>query len=57
MIEMKPHTHKWKCKKTKQGVLRSCRCGERILDVAVQKASSLDGEYKELRVKGKHRKK
>lgn len=54
---MTPHVHKWKFKQTKKGMLRRCRCGARCLEVAVPKGSSLDGEFKVLREKGKHRKK
>jgi len=54
---MRVHQHKWKFKQTKQGMLRRCRCGLKVLEIAVPKGSSLDREVKELRVKGKHRKK
>lgn len=51
------HVHKWKFKKRKDGaVIRSCKCGERILMIAAPHGSSLDGELKELWPKGKHRK-
>ncbi len=48
------HVHKWKFKRTKQGMRRTCRCGLKFLEIAVPKGSSLDGELKVLREKGKH---
>lgn len=53
---MRQHIHKWKFKQTKRGMVRKCKCGSKFIEIAVPKGSSLDGEYKELRVKGKHRK-
>jgi hypothetical protein len=50
--------HRWKIKKHKgPGVLRVCKCGKKILELATPKGSSLDGEVKELWPKGKHKKK
>lgn len=54
---MKPHVHRFRFKQTKHGMSRRCRCGLRILEIAVPKGSSLDSEYKEIRKKGQHRKK
>jgi len=48
--------HRWKFKQNKNGsVTRKCRCGLKITEVAVVRGSSLDGEFKVLRPKGKHR--
>lgn len=47
--------HRWKFKVNKNGsVTRKCRCGLKITEIAVTKGSSLDGDFKVLRPKGKH---
>jgi hypothetical protein len=51
------NTCRWKFIHDKQGgLLRKClRCKRKIREIAVAKCSSLDGEYKVIRPKGKHR--
>jgi len=48
--------HRWKFKKDKSGtVTRKCTvCKLKIKEIAVTKGSSLDGDFKYIRPKGKH---
>lgn len=56
MASKDAHKHTWKFKRHKNGAItRMCRCGLKITEIAVPKGSSLDGDYKVIRPKGKHR--
>jgi hypothetical protein len=56
-MESEECEHRWKFKKGKHGgVTRRCtRCHVKITELAVVRGSSLDGDFKIIRPKGKHR--
>lgn len=59
MVSVECVEHRWIIIRHKgPGVLRKCqKCKRKILELAATKGSSLDGPFKELWPKGKHKKK